>query len=345
MRSNYNLSVIESIRTLYDYGYNEAPIQLKIVLKALARTVKVCSYTQFSIKHELSVEEVCEMFDSELGVCAYDHKREKYVIYYNDTKMNVGLTRFTIAHELGHIILQHHRRADTDILLRAGISAGVYKAFENEANCFARNFLSPYPLAKLLANSRDLYFVADMAEAFNISYDAASTRIKFLPTDRPFIKQNYLSFFSHFKMRFGYYCTTCKNEEIGPLQYCKICGEKETVVFKGVDRMIYNDGVKTDENFRVLECPKCKNEEFSNDAEYCRVCGTKAYNYCSGEPEYDYHGNVINTLFHKNPSNARFCETCGNKTEFFEKKLLISWEAYQKEIADMLGLEADEFPF
>lgn len=29
MRSNYDLAVVESIRTLHDYGYNEAPIQLR----------------------------------------------------------------------------------------------------------------------------------------------------------------------------------------------------------------------------------------------------------------------------------------------------------------------------
>lgn len=112
------------------------------------------------------------------GACAYDHKKERYVIYYNDTKKNEGLTRFTIAHELGHIFLEHHKRADTDIMLRKGISASVYKAFENGANCFARNFLSPQPLVPLVTDITQDYSIDEIKEAFNISHDAAITRRK-----------------------------------------------------------------------------------------------------------------------------------------------------------------------
>ena len=37
--------------------------------------------------------------------------------------------------------------------------------------------------------------------------------------------------------------------------------------------MRYTDGFELDENYRVKICPRCENEEFSDDAIYCRICG------------------------------------------------------------------------
>ncbi|WP_423828267.1 ImmA/IrrE family metallo-endopeptidase [Sporotomaculum syntrophicum] len=51
----------------------------------------------------MNIPEICDYFESDLGACAYNRDQEKYVIYYNDTKNNRGLKRFTVAHELGHI--------------------------------------------------------------------------------------------------------------------------------------------------------------------------------------------------------------------------------------------------
>ena len=53
--------------------------------------------------------------------------------------------------------------------------------------------------------------------------------------------------------------------------------------------MIYDDGVEH-EDMRVIECPRCENEEFSQDAGYCKICGLGAYNYCEGEAQYDLSG-------------------------------------------------------
>jgi hypothetical protein len=86
--------------------------------------------------------------------------------------------------------------------------------------------------------------------------------------------------------------------------------------------MIYKDGYHMDDNLKVTECPVCANEEFSNDAEYCRICGTRLYNYCQGYYD-DWYQKQIQ---HKNPGNARFCETCGKPTYFGIKKFLSDWK-------------------
>ena len=72
------------------------------------------------------------------------------------------------------------------------------------------------------------------------------------------------------------------------------------------------------DDMRVAKCPKCENEEFSEEANHCRICGLKAYNLCEGEPEYDFNGEVIDRHYHRNPSNARHCETCGAPTVFLK---------------------------
>ena len=332
MHPNYNLAVSKSIEVLMEYDYGEIPIQLDIVLKALKRTIQIYPYSSL-LNDEVTIEEIYAFFESELGACSYDHKTERYVIYYNDTKNNQGLSRFTIAHELGHIFLEHHKKIKTDILLREGISDKQYDVFEKEANCFARNFLSPYPLVFSVTdvsqkNNQKIY---DIMDAFKISYQAAKTRIGSLKLDSYRITQEHIDYFRKYKISYGYYCTECLNAVITPGTFCTICGAEKSVFEKGVDRLTYDDGVQMNENMRVMECPRCENEEFSDDAEFCKICGLEVYNYCAGEKNYDDDGEFHAIIYHKNPSNARYCETCGAKTVFFEEGILQPWQEYQKE--------------
>lgn len=83
--------------------------------------------------------------------------------------------------------------------------------------------------------------------------------------------------------------------------------------------MKYNDGVQMNDNMRVVICPKCRNEEYGDDAKYCRICGQMLFNECRGG---DYNGGAYE---HRNPGNARFCELCGAETRFFQDGLLKPW--------------------
>lgn len=94
--------------------------------------------------------------------------------------------------------------------------------------------------------------------------------------------------------------------------------------------MIYNDGYETDGNLRFVKCPRCGNEEYSPDAEYCRICGFPAYNECEGSPEYDEFGNNQGFHIHRNAGNARFCEHCGKPTMLFNEKLLKPYNEFNK---------------
>ena len=97
--------------------------------------------------------------------------------------------------------------------------------------------------------------------------------------------------------------------------------------------MVYNDGVKSDTYSKVTICPRCQNEVFASNAEYCKICGLKLYNYCVGQiipdPIGTYPERIEN---HKNDTDARYCETCGNITSFFEDNLLNEWPQAKSEI-------------
>ena len=100
--------------------------------------------------------------------------------------------------------------------------------------------------------------------------------------------------------------------------------------------MIYADGVNFDQKTnRVKICPRCFNQQFSSAARYCRICGTELYNMCIGDPAEEGYENDPNRINqHSNPSNARYCETCGKPTEFFLKGILPRYEEYQMKTAE-----------
>ena len=63
----------------------------------------------------------------------------RFLILYNEKQSLALRIRFSVAHELGHILLGHH--AETDEEKR--FDRELYEIQEEEANCFARNLLCP----------------------------------------------------------------------------------------------------------------------------------------------------------------------------------------------------------
>jgi hypothetical protein len=106
--------------------------------------------------------------------------------------------------------------------------------------------------------------------------------------------------------------------------------------------MKYDNDIKMDKDLRVMECPKCKNTEFSDGALFCRICATPLYNFCEGELVY----NSDNPLRHKNHGNARFCEFCGTQTDYLKLGILKQYKAEIKsEAQPKQPIDYDEIPF
>ena len=92
--------------------------------------------------------------------------------------------------------------------------------------------------------------------------------------------------------------------------------------------MIYDDGFSIDDDRRFTTCPKCGNEEYSENAEYCRICGFDRYNYCEGTRREDEFGEFLVVERHKNCGNARFCEICGARTVLYSEDILVPYIKY-----------------
>jgi ribosomal protein L40E len=98
--------------------------------------------------------------------------------------------------------------------------------------------------------------------------------------------------------------------------------------------MIYDDGVEINENMQVRICPKCGNEQFSSNANYCRICGFSTYNWCEGRIIYNDFGNLEDIIRHENLGNSRFCEICGKPTLFLSEKILLPYDEVREDYVE-----------
>jgi Zn-dependent peptidase ImmA (M78 family) len=78
-------------------------------------------------------------------------------------------TRFTAAHELGHILLNHKQRKWTEYSANINTS-NPNKKIEEEANAFAAGLLMPEYLIKKLANKKTT--PVELAKLFEVSQEA-----------------------------------------------------------------------------------------------------------------------------------------------------------------------------
>lgn len=105
---------------------------------------------------------------SEFGFTAKN--KTHYIIFYNEQK-DQAIIRFTLAHELGHVILGHTVDGDKE---------------NKEANCFARNLLCPIPVITEMGLHAEVQYV----KAFNVSERMARCAIKHKDSDYYYITRD-----------------------------------------------------------------------------------------------------------------------------------------------------------
>lgn len=105
----------------------------------------------------------------------------KAIITISNAVMNPHRIRFSIAHELGHLEMRHHKgaftictSADLNIVKAQKSNPGV----EWEANQFASAFLMPEKFFRPMCHGDDpsLDFISQLAHHFNVSLTAAALR-------------------------------------------------------------------------------------------------------------------------------------------------------------------------
>lgn len=113
------------------------------------------------------------MPDNMSGKINYDFSKNKYIIAVNKNH-HPNRQRFTVAHELGHYILNHGNKEDT--LYRD--KDGMYEPDEIEANEFAAELLMPSGVLRHLILEQGIANVTTLAQKFWVSEQAMLFRLK-----------------------------------------------------------------------------------------------------------------------------------------------------------------------
>lgn len=142
---NYNLILKQILDVLEKCGIKSFPIECQTIIQYYG--YRIYSYQELQLQtpelYDICIQYSEDAFrDSELRIVAYNDQKHPYRI------------RFSLAHELGHIILQHEKPMQTA---------------EIEANFFASNLLAPR-MAIHYARCKN---ETDVAKVFAISQEAA----------------------------------------------------------------------------------------------------------------------------------------------------------------------------
>lgn len=250
----------------------------------------------------------------------------RYRIVYNDRIRSLHRIRWTIAHEIGHIVLGHLADFDQTMVSRGGLTTPEYGALEREADIFATELLAPMAVLKEVG-AREW---PDIAEVCLLSRKAAENRQKDLErraSDRLYCEAD-TALCGQFR-RFLTPVTVCCGSSNPP---------RLSIPWReGMQVGRFNVGAKSveaGEDGRVTECPVCGNVIFSPHASFCKMCGTPLYNSCreAREAEEGYDDQPCQEL---NPADARYCEYCGRKTVFARLGILMSWEEVVEKYGDI----------
>ncbi len=117
---------------------------------------------------EFEIDDLC----GEEGYTFYNPRNKQYCIVI-DNSQNVSRQRckFTIAHEIGHILMNHYTTFDM-----SNLDDMDYGVLDIEANIVAGELLMPY-LSIRKNPDKSILFLADK---YDVSYGAMETRLKFL---------------------------------------------------------------------------------------------------------------------------------------------------------------------
>lgn len=323
-------------RLLTRFEIEEYPINLNNVincLKSIGLNIDIDTYSAFAKFKNTTVDHVVKnTFKSKDGATAFVSQINTYIIFYNDKTSSEGRKRWTISHELGHILLKHYKKMSPVILMRSGLSKIKYKAFEDEADHFAKLLLC-HPLVLIECN---LNSSQQIAQKCRISKQAASNRVLEVTKNKNrtirdsnewdcLIVDHFYNFINR------KHCMNCDHLFYNKdTIYCPICGQCE---LKWEDKgMVYDDGFELDENGHVYMCPICQNQDISLDRDHCRICGTYLINQCSNADGHEEGYNYIEACGKPAHKNSRYCEYCGSTTTFFNWELLKPWDQIRDSI-------------
>ncbi len=321
------------LKLLYNYKNIYLPVPIKAIVKSLPNC-RLIKYSKYLQDNKLSKKDISISFNSNDAVsdCRFFEGKIQYIIYYNDMDESINKSnryRWNIAHELGHVLLQHHLNPNTR-LFRNALSEQQYRKYEDEANMFAAYLLVPHSILYF----QEIRKPSDIARLCKISKSASITRWN------EYIIWYYNShlsdqydrdiqniYYHSPKTQGKIFCSNCKTNISynSGYHYCYICGKNKARYIIEGDKMIYN-GIEVDNTAKAIKCPVCGNEELSSGV-FCKICGSYVINKCEPQNEFGTLEPCRESIAHPLPGNARFCPYCGSKTSFFNLNYLSNWDS------------------
>ena len=298
------------------YNINFYPIDIDALFSNFKDTVRVIPYTTHMNKYNLTEEEVISHFGSEEGCTIYKEKLNRYLIFYNDLD-NVFKSpqriRWTLIHELGHILLGHLKEIEDIKIFRNAISDIQYKTLEIEANRFSALLLA-HPM---ILNTIGINNSIDIEKICNLSTEASKYRytdyLKWCNYKTISLTERQI--ITNFENKIV--CKTCKSAFKTTYNYCPICGESK--IQKGVKNMIY-DSIELNDKHKAIICPICENEHTNIEGDFCQICGHHITNMCAN---YDC-GEYLD-------GESRYCPQCGYASTYLRDGILKDWSIIKQE--------------
>ena len=158
--------------------YRDMPeIKFPLNLETVVDMIPNCrhtSYQRVSCVSRRSMLEVAIACESTSGCTYYDRTEDRYLIMTNEAvfENNTGRRRWTLAHEIGHIMCGHFLQYP-QIEKFAENDDSVFPVCEKEADYFAATLLAPIPFFDLL----NIRIAKDVQWKFMLSAEASRYRI------------------------------------------------------------------------------------------------------------------------------------------------------------------------
>lgn len=166
------------------FDINNFPIRVIPFLKQFDDLVLI-PYKKAAASENISIAELRDKV-THSDDAATLKRADKYFIFYNDNTLEktTERIRYSIIHELGHIVLNHFQDNRT-LLTRSAMSDDEYDKLEVEANFFAAEFLSP----KVLIPPQ--WGVKEIQAVFRVSKDSAAKTQQFISHNPWFQDKSY----------------------------------------------------------------------------------------------------------------------------------------------------------
>lgn len=136
---------------------------------------RIMPYTTFAKVNSCGINEVIELCESESGCTHYDITHNRYLVLFNGSTANnnvVGRIRWTLAHELGHVKLNHLPYLAEPRIAENNFNNLSNPELEAEADYFAALLLCPMPLYEQL----HVQSASDIQKVFGLSWEASEVR-------------------------------------------------------------------------------------------------------------------------------------------------------------------------